>query len=155
VLALPLSAFRGFGWNGDRTQLDPAPRALPKPVLMDDTLQVGTDRIAGEDPRIGDVRAATSAQELTDAGIGWILVEHGTPGEVDPQLLAGATPVWSGEWLTLYRTPGEAAVKAVAWAPALVADGVALTLLCVALLCRMLPMRTLSRGRIFPPRKKE
>jgi hypothetical protein len=154
VLALPLSAFRGFAWNDDRTQLDPAPRALPKPVLMDDTLQVGAERIAGEDPRIGDVRAATSAQELTDAGIGWILVEHGTPGYVDPRLLAGATRVWSGEWLTLYRTPGEPAVKAISWTPALLANGVALTLLCVAVLCRMLPMRTLGRGRTLPPRKE-
>ncbi|WP_033263284.1 hypothetical protein [Amycolatopsis vancoresmycina] len=154
VLALPLSAFRGFAWNDDRTQLDPAPRVLPGPVLMDDTLQVGTERIAGEDPRIGDVRAATSARELTAAGIGWILVEHGTPGDVDPRLLADATPVWSGEWLTLYRTPGVPAVKAVPWTPVLLANGVALTLLCVALLCRMLPMRTLGRGRIFPPRKE-
>ncbi|MGW3958221.1 hypothetical protein ACWED2_00275 [Amycolatopsis sp. NPDC005003] len=154
VLALPLSAFRGFAWNADRTQLDPAPRALPKPVLVDDTLQVGSERIAGEDPRIGDVRAATSARELTDAGVGWILVEHGTPGQVDPRLLAGATRVWSGDWLTLYRTPGVPAVKAVSWAPALLANGVALTLLCVALLCRMLPMRTLGRGRILPPRKE-
>ncbi|MEV7092591.1 hypothetical protein AB0M80_07070 [Amycolatopsis sp. NPDC051045] len=154
VLALPLSAFRGFAWNDGRTQLDPAPRALPKPVLMDDTLQVGAERIAGEDPRIGDVRAATSARELTAAGIGWILVEHGTPGYVDPRLLAGTTQVWSGEWLTLYRTPGVPAVKAISWTPALLANGVALTLLCVALLCRMLPMRTLGRGRSSPPRKE-
>ncbi|HEY3471262.1 MAG TPA: hypothetical protein VGL47_39435 [Amycolatopsis sp.] len=154
VLALPLSAFRGFAWNDDRTQLDPAPRFLPKPVLLDDTLRVGTERIAGEDPRIGDVRAATSAAELTAAGIGWILVEHGTPGDVDPRLLAGATKVWAGEWLTLYRTPGVPAVKAIAWTPVVVANGVALGLLCVALLCRMLPMRTLGRGRISPPRKE-
>ncbi|MGW5718275.1 hypothetical protein ACWEVP_19060 [Amycolatopsis sp. NPDC003865] len=154
VLTLPLSAFRGFAWNDDRTQLDPAPRVLPKPVLMDDTLQVGADRVAGEDPRIGDVRAATSARELTAAGIGWILVEHGTPGEVDGRLLAGATPVWSGEWLTLYRTPGEPAVKPISWAPALAANGVVLASLCVAVLCRMLPMRTLGRGRNLPPRKE-
>jgi hypothetical protein len=154
VLTLPLSAFRGFAWNADRTQLDPAPRVLPKPVLMDDTLQVGSDRIVGEDPRIGDVRAATSARELTAAGIGWILVERGTPGYVDSRLLADATRVWSGDWLTLYRTPGVPAVKEVSWAPALVANGVALTSLCVALLCRMLPMRTLGRGRNFPPRKE-
>ncbi|WP_206791820.1 hypothetical protein [Amycolatopsis sp. MtRt-6] len=154
VLALPLSAFRGFAWNDGRTQLDPAPRVLPKPVLMDDALQVGSERVAGEDPRIGDVRAATSARELTDAGIGWILVEHGTPGYVDPQLLAGATRVWSGDWLTLYRTPGEPPVKEISWASALLANGVALALLCVAVLCRMLPMRTLGRGRILPPRKE-
>jgi hypothetical protein len=154
VLALPLSAFREFAWNDGRTQLDPAPRALGKPVLVDDTLQVGAERIAGEDPRIGDVRAATSARELTAAGIGWILVEHGTPGEVDSRLLTGATRVWSGDWLTLYRTPGVPPVKAISWAPVLVANGVALALLCVALLCRMLPMRTLGRGRIFPPWKE-
>ncbi|MEV4150666.1 hypothetical protein AB0J40_43920 [Amycolatopsis sp. NPDC049691] len=154
VLTLPLSAFRGFAWNDDRTQLDPAPRFLPKPVLMDDTLQVGADRVTGEDPRIGDVRAATSARELTAAGIGWILVEHGTPGDVDKRLLADATPVWSGEWLTLYRTPGVPPVKAISWTPALVANGVALASLCVALLCRMLPMRTLGRGRNLPPRKE-
>ncbi|MCR6485717.1 hypothetical protein M8542_23105 [Amycolatopsis sp. OK19-0408] len=154
VLTLPLSAFRGFAWNDDRTQLDPAPRVLPRPVLMDDTLQVGTERVAGEDPRVGDVRAATSARELTAAGIGWILVEHGTPGDVDSRLLADATRVWSGDWLTLYRTPGVPAVKAISWTPALVANGVALTLLCVALLCRMLPMRTLGRGRSSPPRKE-
>ncbi len=154
VLTLPLSAFRGFAWNDDRTQLDPAPRVLPRPVLMDDTLQVGADRIAGEDPRIGDVRAATSARELTEAGIGWILVEHGTPGDVDNRLLADATPVWSGDWLTLYRTPGVPAVKAISWTPSLVANGVALASLCVALLCRKLPMRTLGRGGNSPPRKE-
>ncbi|MGK3204594.1 hypothetical protein [Amycolatopsis sp. MEPSY49] len=154
VLTLPLSAFRGFAWNDDRTQLDPAPRVLPRPVLMDDTLQVGADRIAGEDPRIGDVRAATSARELTEAGVGWIVVERGTPGDVDKRLLADATPVWSGDWLTLYRTPGVPAVKAISWTPALVANGVALASLCVALLCRMLPMRTLGRGRNSPPRKE-
>jgi hypothetical protein len=154
VLTLPLSTFRGFAWNADRTQLDPAPRVLPKPVLMDDTLQVGTERVAGEDPRIGDVRAAKSARELTAAGIGWVLVEHGTPGDFDPRLLDGASPAWSGDWLTLYRTPGVPEVKAIPWTPALVANGVALALLCVALLCRMLPMRTLSRGGTSPPRKE-
>jgi protein-S-isoprenylcysteine O-methyltransferase Ste14 len=45
-------------------------------------------------------------------------------------------------------------VKGISWAPAVVANGVALTLLCVALLCRMLPMRTLGRGRNSPPRKE-
>ena len=154
VLALPLSAFRGFAWNGFRTQLDPAPRALPESVLTDDTLQVGAERIAGEDPRIGDVRAARTAGQLTDAGIGWILVEHGTPGNVDSRLLTGASEVWSGEWLTLYRTPGVPVVKAIAWCPVLLANGVALGLLCVALLCRILPMRTLGGGRISPPRKE-
>lgn len=148
VLALPLSTFRRFEWNDFRTQLDPAPRALPRPVVVDDTLRVGTEVIGGEDTRIQDVRAATSARDLSADGIGWILVEHGTRTSVDPRLLADATPVWSGQWLTLYRTPGETAVKTTSWTAVQLANGVALALLCVALLCRLLPMRTLGRGRI-------
>jgi len=154
VLALPLSTFRKFAWNDYRTQLDPASRALPKPVLIDDTLRVGTEAIAGEDPRLTAVRAAASAPDLTKAGVGWLLVEHGTPGRVDPRWLADATEVWSGQWLTLYRTPGEPTVKALPWLAVFVANGLALATILTAVLLRMLPMRTLFRGRISLPRKE-
>lgn len=155
VVALPLSTFRGFAWNDYRTQLDPAPRALPKTVLVDDTLRVGADEIAGEDSRMARVRAATSAADLAASGIGWILVEHGTPGKPDPRLLNGAKPVWSGQWLTLYRTPGEPVVTETgAWIPVVLANGVALGSITAALLCLKLPMRTLSRRRNFLSRKE-
>jgi hypothetical protein len=42
VLALPFGAIRSFGWNAGRPQLDPAPRYLPRPVVVDDTLVVGS-----------------------------------------------------------------------------------------------------------------
>ncbi|WP_370944628.1 hypothetical protein AB5J62_36670 [Amycolatopsis sp. cg5] len=154
VLALPFSTFRVFRWNDFRTQLDPAPRALPKTVLIDDTLRVGTQVIAGEDTRLDRIRQAKSARELAFEGVGWILVERGTPGRVDPALLADATPVWSGPWLTLYRTPVAPAVREVSWTGVLLANGVALTTIMAALLCSMLPMRRLSPGRISLPQKE-
>ncbi|WP_410605266.1 hypothetical protein [Amycolatopsis sp. lyj-90] len=148
VFALPLSTFRRFAWNDHRTQLDPAPRALPETVLADDTLRVGGEEISGEDSRMDRVRAAKSPEDLAAAGIGWILVEHGTPGRVDPRLLTGAEPVWSGDWLTLYRTPGVPVVTETRTPiPVVLANGVALLSIAAALLCLKLPVRTLSRRR--------
>jgi hypothetical protein len=157
VLALPFSAFRSFGWNDNRTQLDPAPRALPRTVLTDDTLIVGGQEVEGEDPRAGRIRHAASPQDLSATGVGWVLVEHGTPGRIDPKLLAGATPSWSGPWLTLYRLPGEPVVTAVAAAeavPVYVANGVALVSIATALLWCGLPLSRLSGGRKTGPTKE-
>ncbi len=156
VLALPLSAFRSFAWNDNRTQLDPAPRALPRTVLIDDTLRVGGDVIDGEDSRLDRIRDATSARDLAESGIGWVLVEHGTPGRVDPRLLVDARPVWSGSWLTLYRTPGEPALTgpAARTIPVFAANGVALASVAVALLWCGLPVSRLSRGKTAKPMKE-
>ncbi|MFD5092400.1 hypothetical protein ACFWMR_17490 [Amycolatopsis thailandensis] len=155
VVALPLSTFRRFAWNDHRTQLDPAPRALPETVLTDDTLRAGGEVIDGEDSRMDRVRAAKSPEDLAGAGIGWILVEHGTPGRVDPRLLTGAVRVWSGEWLTLYRTPGAPVVTVTrSPLPVVLANGVALLSIVAALLCLKLPVRTLSRRRNSLSRKE-
>lgn len=157
VLALPFSAFRSFAWNGGRTQLDPAPRVLPRTVLTDDTLIVGGQEVEGEDPRAVRARHATSPRDLAAAGIGWVLVEHGTPGRIDPNLLAGATETWSGPWLTLYRLPGEPVVTAVASAeavPVYLANGVALVSIAAALLWSGLPLSRLGGGRKTGPTKE-
>ncbi|PWK79486.1 hypothetical protein C8D88_12412 [Lentzea atacamensis] len=107
VLALPMSAFRRFSWNGDRTQLDPAPRFLPRTVVIDDVVYVGGRPVSGEDGRVATIRRAMARNDDLGAfGIGWVLVEHGTPGSVDPGVLRGLREVWSGPWLTLYRVPG-------------------------------------------------
>jgi hypothetical protein len=151
VLALPLSAFRQFAWNNDRTQLDPAPRALPNTVIIDDTLRVGDQNIAGEDKRLERVR---TSGDLAGEGIGWVLVEHGTPGVAEPRFLDAATVVWSGPWLTLYRVPGEVRQAEVSWGAAVTANGVALLSIMGALLCSMLPMRRLTTGWISLPQKE-
>jgi hypothetical protein len=124
---------------------------LPNTVLIDDTLRVGTQAIAGEDKRLQRVRASG---DLAGEGIGWVLVEHGTPGVVESRFLDGATQVWSGQWLTLYRTPGDLRQTVVSWAPVAVANGVALISILTALLCTMLPMRRLAPGRLPVPQKE-
>jgi hypothetical protein len=137
VLALPLSSFRRFGWNGRRTQLDPAPRVLPRPTVVDDTLIVGGRAIPGEDPRAAAVRQTIAdGGDLRRLGIGWLLVERGTPGRIEARVLAGAEPAFRGEWLELYRLPGEVLRygSGPPLAAALVADVAALALIALALL---------------------
>jgi len=58
VLALPWSAYRGFGWNGGRTVLDPAPLYFPRRVIWNDGLQVGDRTLTPEDPAARAVDAA-------------------------------------------------------------------------------------------------
>ncbi|MFC5287023.1 hypothetical protein ACFPM7_08160 [Actinokineospora guangxiensis] len=154
VLALPLSAFRRFAWNEGRTQLDPAPRYLPRPVVIDDTLHVGGRPVAGEDARVAAIRADLPASPGRH-GIGWVLVEHGTPGLVDPALLRRLEPVHTGPWLTLYRVPDhqEPTRPGPHPLPVLVADFAALALVGGALLWRVLPGGRLSPSR--PGRSEE
>ncbi|MGH3739661.1 MAG: hypothetical protein ACRDT6_29275, partial [Micromonosporaceae bacterium] len=146
VLAVPLSAYRRWSWNGDRTQYDPAPRQLPRPVVVADALKVGPVTVHGEDARAATVVAAARRGEpLGPHGIGWVLVEHGTPGPSVP--LADLTRVYDGEWLTLYRVGGAvapgtgwpAALRSDAAPWVLTADAVAAILCLVSLLVLLLP----------------
>jgi hypothetical protein len=106
VLVLPFQPFRQFGWNDRRTQLDPAPRFLPRSAIVDDTLVVGRKALRGEDRRAADAGDAIGDPErLARLGIGWVLVEYGTPGTVRPEELAGLTSVHDGPQLALYRVP--------------------------------------------------
>ncbi len=136
VLVLPLSAFRRFDWDDGRTLLDPAPRYLPRTTIVDDTLPVGPVAVRGEDPRAAAARAAVAdGRPLGPLGIGWVLVEHGTPGQVPA--LRGLVTVHDGQWLTLYRVPGPISPARAATAPraaVLAADAAALALLLAALL---------------------
>jgi len=140
VVTQPFSAFRRFAWNGDRTQLDPAPRFLPRPTVIDDTLYVNGAPVAGEDPRALAIRDGADLGEL---GIGWVLVEHGTPGRTDTDAL---TRVYDGEWLTLYRVPGAVAVgpDGPPRTPVVVADLVALAMILFSLLWLALPAGSLT-----------
>ena len=81
VVTQPFGSFRQFDWNRDRTQLDPAPRFLPRPTVIDDTLYVNGRPVAGEDPRARAIRGRRTA--APSSGIGWVLVEHGTPGQTN------------------------------------------------------------------------
>jgi hypothetical protein len=110
VLVLPLGAYRAFTWNDGRPQLDPAPRWLTRPTVVDDDLVVGVRTVAGEDPRAADVaRVAGDPAALARLGIGWVLVEHGTPGRPVPASITAMRPAYAGEDLDLYRLPGAVA----------------------------------------------
>ena len=121
VVVLPWSAFRRFGWNGNRTVLDPAPRWLPRTAVVSDGLAVRTPDgivvVSGEDPRGRAVDALLRAGEplapgLAPLGIGWVLVERGQAPEVIPSALDGLeeVPIGSpGGELSLYAVPGPVA----------------------------------------------
>jgi len=107
VLVLPFGAYRGFDWNEDRPQLDPAARWLPRPVVADDELVVGNVAVAGEDTRARMVAAAADDPgALAHLGVGWVLVERGTPGRPVPRAVTELPVVVAGQDLELYRVPG-------------------------------------------------
>lgn len=106
VLVLPVGAVRAFGWNAGRPQLDPAPRYLTRPTVVDDTLLVSGQVVDGEGQRTRTViSAAADPEALARLGIGWILVERGTPGPPLPAAVLALPNVFAGQWLDLYRLP--------------------------------------------------
>lgn len=147
VVALPLSTFRRFAWNGDRTQLDPAPRFLPRSTVTDDTLVVAGTAVRGEDVRAARVRDAVSGNgDLGDLGIGWLLVEHGTPGKIRPELLTRGTKIYSGQWLSLYRVNESVTMPTQSpRVPVLAAHVGVVCTIALALLWPWLPIGRLSR----------
>ncbi len=109
LLVLPWQPFRRFAWAGSVPVLDPAPRALPRPALTDDALPVGGLRLPPEGPGARAVTAALAdgtldAAELSALGVGWVLVERGTPGAL-PGLPAPAAVAVRGADLELLRYP--------------------------------------------------
>jgi hypothetical protein len=142
VLTLPMSTFRQFPWNDNRTQLDPAPRILPRTTVIDDVVAVGGHPVTGEDQRVAAIRQTVEDNgNLGNNGIGWVLLEHRTPGRVDQAVLARLQLEWSGPWLTLYRVPGMIARPPAGppSLPVLAADFVVLTVIAGALLWLVLP----------------
>ncbi|MGW5513460.1 hypothetical protein [Nocardia africana] len=112
VAVLPAGMFRVFPYSGRVPVLDPAPRMLGSDVLQTGVLPVRGRVVAGEGARAQRVenlllRGADPA-DLAAQGVGWILVEHRTPGTVGEATttLSRLQPVYSDADLTLYRVPG-------------------------------------------------
>jgi hypothetical protein len=148
VLALPLATYRQFGWNEEKTQLDPAPRVLPRTTVTDDALRVDGIVVPGEDRRAAQVRALIAGSGdlgsgLRALGIGWVLVEHGTPpgdDPVSPARCSALVPRFQGQWLTLYEVPGTVAANPIRGAPVLpvVLIDVLVSLMVLAALWRLI-----------------
>ncbi|MCZ4518207.1 hypothetical protein O4220_06725 [Rhodococcus ruber] len=111
VAVLPAGMFRRFPYSGTAPVLDPAPRMLPLDVLQTGELIVAGGTVRGEGTRATGVQnallAGESAETLAELGVGWVLVENTTPGELgdSAQTLDLLDAVYEDEQLTLYRVP--------------------------------------------------
>lgn len=111
VAVLPGGMFRRFPYSGTAPVLDPAPRILPDDVLQTGELRVRGYAVTGEGNRAQSVEDALLAgappTTLADLGVGWILVEHTTPGPLgtSEKTLAATRLVHTDENLSLYRVP--------------------------------------------------
>jgi hypothetical protein len=154
LVVVPYQPFRSFPWNDRRTTLDPLPRFAGVDVVRPDTLTVGTTRLAGEDPRAAAVAVALASDNpvrgLLDVGVGWVAVEHDTPGVVPEGLTDDLVGVVASAEVDLYRVPGDP----VAWTatapagPVLAADLAAVTLVVGCVCWVVLIRRRTQRGRI-------
>ncbi|MFC8526378.1 hypothetical protein [Nocardia sp. NPDC057227] len=112
IAVLPGGMFRRFPWSGEAPVLDPAPRLLPADVLQTGELPVRGGTVTGEGRRAARVErallAGAPAAEIAGSGVGWVLVEHRTPGPLGDSartLEQLGAPVYTDADLTLYRVP--------------------------------------------------
>jgi hypothetical protein len=112
VAVLPGGMFRKFRYSGAAPVLDPAPRMLPDDVLQTGELPVRGRTVSGEGARAGEVETLLlhggSVAELARLGVGWVLVEHTSPGSLgdSASTLARLERVYEDTDLALYRVPG-------------------------------------------------
>lgn len=109
LVVLPFQPYRSFPWAGERTVLDPAPRYLGIETVLPDDLPVGGEIVPGEDDRADRVAAALDGDRpldrLASAGVGWIAVQHDTPGAVPAAVVDSAEAVVRTATMDLYRVP--------------------------------------------------
>ncbi|WP_460720948.1 hypothetical protein [Nocardia heshunensis] len=112
IAVLPGGIFRKFGYSGSAPVLDPAPRMMRRDALQTGELPVRGGVVAGESKQARRVEKlllrGASPRELALQGVGWVLVEGGTPGPLgdSKNTLAQLDPVYSDADLQLYRVPG-------------------------------------------------
>ncbi len=115
VAVLPADTMRRFAWSGPAPVLDPLPRWLRADVLATGDLTISGTTVLGEGDRAREVQrlllAGADPGQLRAAGVGWLVVEMGTPGDMST---AAETParlpvVYRGRDLMLYRVGGNTA----------------------------------------------
>ncbi|PWR11089.1 hypothetical protein DKT69_27465 [Micromonospora sicca] len=106
VISLPFQEYQRYAWNRGQVVIDPAPRYLSTPVLIDDTLRVGDLAVGGEDPRAARVRALlTAGRPLPGTGVRWVLVQRAFGPPVPASSLVGLRLAHAGPELALYENP--------------------------------------------------
>ncbi|MCG5471620.1 hypothetical protein LADH09A_005617 [Micromonospora sp. LAH09] len=85
LVSLPWSSFRAYRWAGGVPVLDPAPRAFRRPVIGDQDVLVGRERIKGESRDSDHVAAALTVPgdpgpALRRLGVRYVLIQTDQPG---------------------------------------------------------------------------
>lgn len=112
VAVLPAGTMRRFGWSGPAPVVDPLPRWLRADVLTTGDLTVSGVTIPGEGTRARAVQglllAGAEPVALAHAGVTWLVVESGTPGDIGSaaKTLTPLPAVYRDGGLTLYRIGG-------------------------------------------------
>jgi hypothetical protein len=88
LVSLPWSSFRAYPWAGNVPVLDPAPRAFRRPVLGDQDVLVGRERIRGESGEADQVAAVLAAPGdptpgLRRLGVRYVLIQADQPGAAE------------------------------------------------------------------------
>ena len=115
VAVLPAETMRRFGWSGPAPVLDPLPRWLRAEVLATGDLLVAGQTLPGEGGRARRVQrlllSGADPAALQRAGIGWVVVESGTPGTTGSagDTLRQLPEVYRDGDLALYRVGGSTA----------------------------------------------
>jgi hypothetical protein len=114
VAVLPADTIRRFGWSGRAPVLDPLQRWVRADVLSTGDLTISGRTVLGEGATARDVQrlllGGAQPAKLARAGIGWVVVESGTAGEMGAaaKTLAGLPVVYHDADITLYRIGGDA-----------------------------------------------
>ncbi|GAB3950643.1 hypothetical protein GCM10027614_51400 [Micromonospora vulcania] len=112
LVSLPWSSFRAYRWAGDVPVLDPAPRAFRRPVIGDQDVLVGRERIRGESHEADRVAAALAVPgdpgpALRRLGVRYVLIQTDQPDGTGIQgRFADAELVRRDGTLTLLRLAG-------------------------------------------------
>ncbi len=112
VAVLPSATMRRFGWAGPAPVLDPAPRWVRAEVLSTGDLVVAGQTVPGEGVRARAVQQVVESgagpAELARAGVGWLLVQRGTPGPMGSaeRMLAQLPAEYADGDVALYRIGG-------------------------------------------------
>lgn len=111
VAVLPAGTMRRFAWSGTAPVLDPLPRWLRADVLSTGDLVIAGRTVPGEGSRAREVqRRLLAGDDPSTLGIGWLVVERGTPGpSIDTSALNAA---YSDESIAVYRVGGTESVGA-------------------------------------------
>ncbi|WP_205878174.1 hypothetical protein [Mycobacterium camsae] len=112
VAVLPAGTMRRFAWSGPAPVLDPLPRWVHADVLSTGDLVISGVTVPGEGDRARTVQqlllAGPEPTALASAGVAWLVVESGSPGDTgsSARTVAGLPPAYRDDEIALFHIGG-------------------------------------------------